>query len=183
MFMVNNQIKRECTAFPFSIFLLLFLLSGLIKGQNISKHYKSSAQGKGLLYFILPQKGFANNKLKSTFTYDITYLTTSNFAALNFSYYDKMERVIDSIGFINGNQKFSANTRKLFVDTKKSKWHYRYSAECPYVDLCSFFNQASQPKIILYTKQGTVELSIKEKTWKRQSFMTNKILNLIKQNQ
>lgn len=179
--MANNRIKRECSTLPFLFFLLLF--SSAVKSQNISKHYKSSVEPKGVLYFILPQKGFENNKLNSEFTYDITYLTTNNVATLNFSYYDKAERIIDSVKFISGSQKFSANTRKIFVDTKKSKWHYRYSAECLYSDLCSFFNPENQAKIILYTGQGAVELSIKQKTWKKQSSTTAKILSLIKQNQ
>ncbi|MGB9772388.1 MAG: hypothetical protein ACPLX7_10510 [Candidatus Kapaibacteriota bacterium] len=164
-------------------FVSLLLLTGTINGQNISKYYTSSLQGNGTLYFIFPQSGFNNNKINSKLTYDITYLTTNDTATLNFSYYDKLDRTIDSVVFICGNQRFSSIAKKIFIETKKTKWHYRYSTNLLFTELNVFFNSADNPKIILYTQQGTVELNIKAKTWKKYSSVTKKILTLIKYNQ
>lgn len=164
-------------------FVSLLFLTGTINGQNISKFYNSSLQGNGTLYFIFPQSGFHNNKIKSKLTYDITYLTSSDSATLNFSYFDKLDRTIDSVTFISNSQKFSSSIKKIFIETKKTKWHYRYSTNILFTDLNIFFNQADNAKIILHTQQGMVELSIKTKTWKKQSSVTKRILTLIKHNQ
>lgn len=180
--MVNNQMKMACIA-RHLFFVSLLLLTSTINGQNISKYYTSSLQGNGTLYFIFPQSGFNNNKINGKLTYDITYLTTNDTATLNFSYYDKLDRTIDSVVFISGNQTFSSSAKKIFIETKKTKWHYRYSSKILFTDINVFFSQADNPNIILYTQQGTVELNIKTKTWKKQSSVTKKILTLIKYNQ
>jgi len=102
---------------------------------------------------------------------------------LNFSYFDKLNRDIDSIVFVGSNQIFSSSVKKIFIETKKEKWHYRYSSFFLFTDLNIFFNQSDKPKIILYTQQGAVELNIKVKTWKKQSVVIKKILTLVKYNQ
>lgn len=179
--MENNQIKMACFARHLFFVSLLFLTS-TINGQNISKYYNSSLQENGTLYFIFPQSGFHNNKINGKLIYDITYLTTNDSAILNFSYYDKLDRTIDSVAFISAIQRFSSVAKKIFIETKKTKWHYRYSTNILFTDLNVFFNQADNAKIILYTQQGTVELNIKTKTWRKQSSVTKKILTLIKYN-
>ncbi|NCB07157.1 MAG: hypothetical protein EOM73_03220 [Bacteroidia bacterium] len=180
--MVNNQIKGACFSRPLLIFSLM-LLTSTINGQNISKYYTSSLQGNGVLYFISPQIEFSNNIINAKFIYDITYLTTNDTATINFSYYDKNEKTIDSVVFVSDNQRYSARVKKLFIETKKLKWHYRYSFNFSFTDLNIFFNQTDNPKIILYTQQGAVELSVKTKTWKKKSVLIKKILTLIKYNQ
>jgi len=184
--MANNGIKGACKSTPLSfiaIITLSLILTSKSNAQNISKHYTSSLQDKGVLYFILPQSGFRNNEIKSELTYDITYLTANDTVTLNFSYFDKLNRDIDSIVFVGGNKIFSSRVKKIFIETKKGKWHYRYSSKFSFTDLNIFLNQADKPKIILYTQQGAMELNIKAKTWKKQSAVTKKILTLIKYNQ
>jgi len=179
--MANNQVKMACFA-RHLFFVPLLLLTCTINGQNISKYYTSSLQENGTLYFIIPQSGFNNNKINGKLTYDITYLTTNDTATLNFSYFDMANRDIDSVVFIGVNKKCSSSVKKIFIETKKQKWHYRYSSKILFTDLINFFNQSDNPKIILYTKQGAVELNIKARTWKKQSSVTTKILTLIKYN-
>lgn len=180
--MANSQIKMACKARHLFIVSLLFIAI-TINGQNISKYYNSSLQGNGTLYFIFPQNGFNNNKINGKLTYDITYLTTNDSAILNFSYYEKLDRTIDSVAFISGNQRFSSSAKKIFIETKKNKWHYRYSTSLLFKELNVFFSATDDAKIILYTQQGTVELNIKTKIWKKQTSVTKKILTLIKYNQ
>ena len=133
-----------------------------------------------MLYFILPQSGFKNNKFNSKFIYDITYLTTNDSVTLNFSYYDKSNRDIDSIMFMCDNSEITSNTEKIFVETKKKKWHYRYSTQILFTDLNNFYSKPDNPKIILYSDQEIVELYIKTKHWEKQSSIIRKILTLIK---
>lgn len=182
MFMANNMIRMAWLA-RHLFFIALLLLTGKINGQSIEKYYTSSLQEKGTLYFIFPQSGFENNKTKSKLIYDITYFETTDTVTLNFSYFDKLERTIDSVIFVNTNQRFSGSIKKLFIETNKSKWHYRYTSKILFTDINSFFNQTNNPTIILYTQQGIIELNIKTKNWKKQSSVTKKILTLIKYNQ
>lgn len=161
---------------------IFLILTYNVNGQNISKHYTSSLQSNGMLYFILPQSGFKNNKINSTFIYDITYLTTNDSLTLNFSYYDKSNRDIDSIMFMCDTSQITCSTEKIFVETKKQKWHYRYSTQILFTDLNNFYSQTANPKIILYSEQEIVELHIKAKHWEKQSSVARKILTLIKHN-
>jgi hypothetical protein len=172
--MVSNQIKMACFARHLFIVPLLLLTS---------LYYTSSLQGNGMLYFILPQSGFDNNKINSKFIYDITCLTTNDTVALNFSYFDKHERTIDSIVFISDNKRFSSTVKKIFIETEKNKWHYRYSTNFLFADLKTFYSQDNCPKIILITQNGSVALTIKTSIWKKQSLVTKKILTLITYNQ
>jgi len=180
--MANNQLNLAYLIRQV-FFVLLLLMTSTIYGQNISKHYTSSLQEKGTLYFILPQSGFENKNIKSNLVYDITYSTKNDTVIFNFSYFDKMKRTLDSVALVNVNQRFSSIANKIFIETKKSEWHYRYSSKFLFTNINIFFNQPGNPKIILYTEQGMVELKIKTKIWKKQSSVTKKILTLIKYNQ
>ncbi|MDD4575321.1 MAG: hypothetical protein PHI36_02725 [Bacteroidales bacterium] len=180
--MENNKVKMACYARHFLFFWLLSLSVFIIKGQSISKYYTSSIQGSAMLFYILPQSGFNNSETKSNFIYDITYLTTSEYATINFSYYDKMNRTIDSLVLVNLDYRYSCGTKKIFIETKKSKWHYRYSSQVLFTDLNAFYSALEKPKVILYTKEGAVELFIKEKKWKKKSKIIRKIFNLITYN-
>lgn len=163
-----------------SIFLIAVAFN--VNAQNISKHYTASLQNNGTLYFIYAQNGFEHQQIKSRLSYDITYLTTNDTAVLTYSYFDKSTLDIDSISFTGGGEVYTSSAKKIFIETKKEKWHYRYSSRLLFTDLNNFFDQAKNPKIILYTKQGLIELTIKTKAWKKQSYVTKKILTLIKYN-
>ncbi len=183
MFTVNNSIKLAYLVRQLFFVLILLLISSIYSnGQNVSSYYTSSLQEKGTLYFILPQTGFEEGITKNKFTYDITYLTNNDTAIVNFSYFDKLDRTFDSIVFVSSNKKISSNLKKLFIETKKLKWHYRYSSKFLFTDIDGFFNQSESPKIMLYTQQGIVELKMKTKTWKKQSGVVRKIIALIKLN-
>lgn len=179
--MVNNQLK-VAQQLRHLIFTSLLLLNISVVGQNISKYYTSSIQQNGTLFFIFPQSGFENSKIKAKLTYDITYLTKNDSAVLIFSFFDKTLREIDSIVFISVNKKYTSAVKKIFVEPKKQKWHFRYNSKFQFNELDEIFNSVSKPRIILYTKQGEVELDIKAKKWKKHSSITNKIFTLIKYN-
>jgi len=179
--MVNNHDKLACRACQL-FFILLLLISSTLKAQNISKYYTSSIQESGTLYYILPQSGFENKTLNVEFIFDITYSTSLDTAVLNFSYFDEFERMIDSVALITAGRGFSGKVEKIFVETKKSKWHYRYSTKFLFANLDAFFAQVMPPEINIYTQQGMVNLKIKDRLWSKQSLITKKILTLIRYN-
>ena len=164
------------------ITLSFIIISTNSFSQNISKHYTSLLQSNGMLYYIFPQNGFKNKDINSEFIYDITYLTEKDTVTINFSYFDKLNKDIDSIAFTANNRKFISFTKKIFIETKRSKWHYRYSANFLFNDFKVFFSQTNSPSIIIYSKQGLIELKIKPKTWLKQSAIIKKIFTLISYN-
>jgi hypothetical protein len=182
MYTGNDPIKMAyCARHLF--FISFILVTTQLLGQNISKYYTSAPQTNGTLFFILPQGEFENNKLKNKLTFDITYLTSSDSAIFNFSYFDRLERTIDSVAFVSSTERFTSSAKKLFIETHKSKWHYRYSSNILFSDLNKFFDDVPPPKIILFTQEGAIELNAKPSHWKKQSVVTTKIFTLIKYNQ
>lgn len=140
-------------------------------------------QEEGVLYFILPKSGFKNIKQKSELNYDITYFSANDSATLNFSYFDKPFQTIDSLLFTTGNKIHSFRVKRIFIETKKKKWHYRYSTTIAFKDLIGIFNHTERVEIILYTQHDPIALNIKPKTWNKQSAVLEKIFTLIKHNQ
>jgi hypothetical protein len=176
--MVNNQSYKWVRLIA-PIYLILTIS---VSGQNISNKYSSSYQNNGMLYFIFPQNGFNNNKLGSKLDYDITYLTTKDTATLNFSYFEESNRKIDSFGFFNDVNNITSRVKKIYIETKKQKWHYRYSTQISFIDLNKFFTPTDNAKIILYTKEENITLSIKPSNWNKLASLTKKILTLISSN-
>ncbi len=180
--MGNNRLKMAYFERHLFLLLSLLLLTTITNGQNIAKHYVSSLQEGGTLYFIMPEGEFSNKKNKGKFIYDITYLTKNDTAKLNFSYFEKSNRNIDSIVLVYGNKQYSSSAKKIFIEPKNQKWHYRYSTEILFTELYTFFSQYECPQILLYTQQGVIELTIKSYQWRKQSSIINKILTMIKYN-
>jgi len=79
--MVNKHKRRACFAHP-SFIILLLLNFYIVSAQDLSKYYTSIMQNDYVLYYIAPQKGFYNDK--NIFTYDITYLSKSEY---NFKFF------------------------------------------------------------------------------------------------
>lgn len=183
--MVNKWFKGACKCTPLYIFALalLILLTKNINAQNISKHYISTQMEQGMLYFILPDKQFKNNKTDSKLIYDITYTTIDDNVILNFSLYDMAQINIDSIVLALDEHKFRSPANKLFIATKRQKWHYRYSAKFLFEDINTIFNSTTPPEIILTSVQGNIELKTSPGKWKKHSAIIKKIITLIKYNQ
>jgi hypothetical protein len=179
--MVNNSKELVRLACQLSFSFLVFLTSAA-NAQNLNNYYTSLPRENGILYFILPQSGFKDAKTDGKLTYDITYNTGNEWALINFSYYDKREITIDSVAFITVGNRISNNANKLFVERKKTRWHFRYSTNLFFHELEKFFTPEDEPKIRLYTNLDVVELYMPGKAWKRKSSITKKIVTLIKQN-
>lgn len=183
--MVNKWFKWAGICPPIYIFALalLILITENINAQNISKHYISTQSEQGILYFILPDKQFKNNETDSKLIYDITYKTINDSVILNFSFYDMTQININSIVFALDEHKFRSPANKLFIATKKQKWHYRYSAKFLFEDINTIFNSTTPPEITIISDQGNKELKTRPGKWKKHSAIVKKIITLIKYNQ
>jgi len=183
--MVNKPcIKREAATSPlFLLFLFVFLLSGslAVQAQNITKDYVSSNQPDGILYYIVPQKGFQNNQTR--IEYDITYKTSSDSAIFNFSCFDKSEKEIDSLGLRIADKIVFLHPKRIFVEPKKNAWHYRYTSAILLSDLAAFYKQgADTAKMIIYSPAGKAEAGIKSSAWQDQSSKLTRIFTMINLN-
>ena len=174
--MVSNQIKMGCKTLHLFFFSLLILCSKT-NGQNISKHYASLYQENRILYYIFPTKGF-KNKSGNHLVYDITYLTTTDTAIIKFSYFDKNKKDIKELNVLSDKLTI-LTTNKIFVETKKRKWHYRYSAKIALNDLIHLFAQKVPPTIKIISQPETTELRMRKSRWKKLAKRTTKILEMV----
>jgi hypothetical protein len=174
-YMVNNaRTARVCLTT-----LLLILSFNYLSAQKISKYYNSRHQENGTLYFILEQDGFKNSI--SSFFYDLTYLTSSDSVTFNFSVITKDDISIDSIKLFNNENNMTSVSTRLFVESKKEKWIYRYSSKFLFKDLEIFYNEGT-PYINLFSKNNTIKLTIKQNKWDEQCAIIKKIFTLINHN-
>ncbi len=186
--MVSNH-QREADHHPPLFFMGICLLMvylvfkpGIFHAQKIKKCYVSSIQQKGTLYFIRPQKGFKNKSYGSSFVYDMTCFSSSDSVTLNFSYFDKNNRALDSLCLIGQSKKITALVSKIFVETKKTKWHYRFTSRILFSDLEIFFNENEIGTMALIDKKNTIPLYASKKRWKKNAAINAKIFQLIRYN-
>lgn len=187
MFMVSNH-RREADHHPPLFFigtllLLVYLVlqPGTCDGQKIKTYYVSSLQPKGTLYFIRPQQGFKNKSSGSSFVYDMTCLSSADSVTLNFSLFDKNSRVLDTLSLVGASKKISVPISKIFIETKKTAWHYRYTSRIALKELEQFFNERSGT-IQLLDKSKVLTLTSSQKRWKKYAAINTKIFQLIRYN-
>ncbi len=186
--MVNNH-RREADQNPplffmcFGLFLVFCLLKpGVFQAQKIKNHYVSSIQQKGTLYFIRPQKGFKNKRAGSSFVYDMTCFSSSDSVTLNFSYFDKNSRTLDSLYLMAGSIKTGFPIVKIFIETKKSRWHYRFTSRVSLNDLEAFFKATEMGTMALIEKHKPIPLTSTKRRWKKYAAINTRIFQLIRHN-
>lgn len=159
--------------------VLLFISLGS-KSQNIDKHFVSNLQAKGVLYFILPQKGF--EATTSKLSYDITYLCKTDSAILNFSVKGTQLLLVEGIELKCATKSTVVPVRKLYIESKKKDWVERYSANVAYADLQQFFNAESRAVLIVQNEKTSVAFVCKERQWKKICAINKKIFQVINYN-
>jgi hypothetical protein len=184
--MVNNhqkEAKSHSPLFFVVVFILLMVfVTNTTKAQKIKKYYVSSKQDKGTLFFIRPQKGFKNKHLGSRLTYDITCFSGADSLTFNFSYFDKQIRNLDSICLLMPAKRGCVSLNKLFVDTQKSYWQYRFSSRMAIKDLEVFFSGDEERAIQLIQKEQRLVLTCSKRKWKKNAGITTRIFQLIQYN-
>lgn len=173
--MVNN-FKRAIVRY--SVLLLVFF-SFNSYAQKLSKHYISSLQQNGTLYFIYEQNDFKSKS--SDFKYDLTILSTGDSVTMNFSILEKDNVEIDSIQLVKESLQLTSGTERIFIEPKKNLWHGRFTTKFLFTDIQKFYSEGV-PKIILYAKKGNMEFTIKKSAWEDQYELMNRIFQVIKYN-
>ena len=181
--MANNfsQRRAQITAPFFVCFIYLscslFLTS--CAAHKTKKYYSAYIQGNGMLYHANTPYSFHDNS-GNHFVYDITYLPDKDSAILNFSFYDKAAITIDSISLArSGSTALSAPAKRIFIEQRKNKWHYRYTAAFGAAVLNKLLLQnSSAPLVAIHTDKGGLSLSISNKHWKWQYAVLSKVITL-----
>lgn len=173
------NLKRSLVFLNGLLFLaIIYQAIPAAKAQNISKFYTSSIQDKGTLYYIFPLK-LNNNKKHLSFFYDITSLSSKDSISVNFTFYNNKKLVIDSFCLKNFNQELNLIPIKLFVETDKKYWIYRYSVQIHNANFNALFKSIQPPNIYLICNgEEKTELKIRKKSWKKQSKIISKILEI-----
>ncbi len=183
--MVNNQSKEGAYLFrSFLAFLFFSSFSLMTNAQNISKYYELSIQENGALYFIQPKYEFKAKRKRCKLSCDLTFLTSNDSVSLNFSFFDTNIITIDSISFVQENNKqIASKTRKIYVEPVKKLWLHRYSARFLFDDIKSMFNQEKKITVLIYHDQSSsIQLYTKKGKWEKQSTIMSKIFALINAN-
>ena len=173
--MVNNSFRAIVRYF--ALLLVFFSVNGY--AQKISKHYTSSLQQNGTLYFIYEQNDFKSKS--SDFKYDLTILSTGDSVTFNFSILEKDNVEIDSIQLVKESLQFTSATDRIFIEPKKNLWHGRFTTKFLFTDIQKFYSEGV-PKIVLYAKKGNMEFTIKPSAWKDQYELMNRIFQVIRYN-
>jgi hypothetical protein len=165
-------------------FLLVALIINPVTAQDISKYYIASYQEEGILYFINPMEDWKNSKEKADFNFDITYHTAKDSLVCNFSLLTKINSAPQFITFKIGDESLLCRCQKIFIETEKSRYHYRYTATMDFEE-CNNLIQSSSDEaffvIKLENQQGIV-LSMTQAKWQKQHDILKKIFNIISLN-
>ena len=185
--MANKKSRSEGLkmkkSFAFFLFLALFLLSNPTFTQNISKYFSSSIQDSGTLYFIEPPAEFSNKSDRAKLVFDLTYLTNQDSVVLNFSLFKQELVAVNYLQFLSEDEKqIQSPVKKIFIDSKKNKWHHRYSAKFSFKDLKQLFHQKQKASILISLSQSEIPLQIKKNKWKKNTAILSKIFTLIEAN-
>src|SRR5687768_2222624 len=121
----GNSSKAISSVFFYLIAAIFLFSNKPAVSQNLTNKYISSGKGKNTLYHIFKQKKFYNRRDKSVLLYEINYLTGQDSALVNFSFYDRRGRFLDSISFVAPNKTITRNVKQIRVEVLGEKWHYR----------------------------------------------------------
>lgn len=175
--MVNNS--RFIKWVQRGVALIFCLFSIVTSAQKISKFYTSSLQANGMLYFFKPQKGFAGSGSHGKLINDVTLFAKSDSLTFNFSYFDKTALQLEQISFVSATHTITVPLQKLYVETKKNNWHYRYSARLLQKSLQLFYASDKIPGIILQTNQGEILLSVSKRQWQKIAGRNRRLFTLV----
>lgn len=163
--------------------LLLFVFSlPSVHARDFKKYYKSQKKEESTLYFIPSNISFSSKTTGNHLTYDITYRTDWDSVIINVSFFTKSIYDIDQINLSNSATKFSAETRKIFVEKGKKYWHNRYSIHIAKDIYNSLF--LSKEKVAINSCKSNIcdDLSTKQKNWDLHISINEHINDLIELN-
>lgn len=173
---------NNCSSFKWvRLLVALFFFIGYtnLEAQKISRYYTSSAQNAGMLYFIKPQKGFASNVQNAHLVYDITTFAKSDSVTFNFTFTSSKALHLVEAEFNVTASSVRAKAVKLYIETKKLNWVYRYSLRLSKNELMQFFNASKPPSLLIHCTEEVITLKMPKRQWQKLSARNRRIFELI----
>lgn len=169
------------------IFIIGLLFAIPISAQKLNKDYSFLPQENGILYFIFPQKGFSStdNTAKKGLEYDLTYFTANDSILFSYTYINKELCKTETIFFLSadGQTLYKGKAEMLFVQPKKATWIHRATVKIPYSLFVSFYAMQQPYNICLHTSRKEIPYTLKDRKWKKQTYLVSRIFDTIKYNQ
>lgn len=164
-----------------ALFVFIFLSSQLYC-QKINKYYSALNQETYILYYIYPLKVFVSEEDKSDFIFDITSLTSSDSAAINFTYFRNKVASSDSISFITDQKKITLPTTKIYLEVqKKNIWSHRFTCKTEFNQLIPLFSSTT-PSIEIFSGDQVFKYQANIRKWKKDAPIVKSILQMINEN-
>lgn len=151
-----------------------------IKGKSIDDRYYSYISNNGVIYFFYPQK-LNRTDIIEKFSYDLTCLTKSDSATLNFTIVTKDLIEISRLSICNGeNKSYIDNHSMLFRDVTKKGYETRITTRVAQSELIKIYKSNSVMSFILTFGDGTEDkVSYSKRKWKKDSAIFTKVFNSI----
>lgn len=162
-----------------SLLIIVALLSGIVN-LSAQGRYTSRLAQNGTIYFLEPKKLTDVTGIKK-FEFDITYVTTSDSAFVNFTTLSDVAVKPADIRLVYGsdNEYECNDSRLLFIDRNKSKYEIRMMCRLPITVIRSAFTSGTAPVFRFSLDGRTVSATYKPSVWKKERSQITEMFNLI----
>ena len=114
---------------------LFMFLCATLHAQSIDKRYRTFLTSNGMLHFIGTKKLTKTENL-TKFDFDITYITGTDSATVNFSFVTEIPTSVKSCSLTNGHMSVvAAHPRMMFRDIMKRGYKIRTTTTIAFNDL------------------------------------------------
>lgn len=163
--------------------ILLIGVSLPAAGQKIGSYYVAKAEPDGMIYHTFPVTLFEHPQA-GDLTFDLTYKEhRAGRATLNFTC--RMERAdrVDSVRFESDRVVMAGPVEKLYLEPEKRGWKHRYTFDLDASQLCGFFDEMAQPKVVLYVGGEALVYRVKRSAWRSYAPVGYRIFEMIRINE
>lgn len=163
--------------------MLLVGMSLPATGQNIRSYYVSKAEADGMIYHTFPVTLFEHPQA-GDLTFDLTYKEhREGRATLNFTCRMERANTVDSVRFESGRVVMAGPVGKLYLEPEKRGWKHRYTFDIDASKLCGFFDEKTQPKVVLYVGGEALVYRVKRSAWRSYAPVGYRIFEMIRVNE
>lgn len=149
-------------------------------GQSAQGRYSSLITADGTLFFINPYK---LNDLKNIkrFEYDMTLLSWSDSATVNFTFESERMVLPDNLSIESGSVSYPCdNYSVLFIDIKKNHYEIRITCKYPIATIDQIIDNLSPPIFQFKQDDLTESATYKKSRWEKDRKKLSAIFNLYK---
>lgn len=154
------------------------VLSLSARAQSAEGRYASRLTQNGNIYFIMPQKIKNLSGLKH-FEYDITLLTWTDSATINFTFESPLMLTPENLHLVSGEDSIKCNSYSaLYIDIKKKHYEVRITSKFSIADIEKVMNSMIPPIFCFNQGNEHKSASYTLSAWEKDRKKLNDILSL-----